>query len=218
MRFPGTVAECVRVCARGEGRWGWGFVAGNRGQKELAQARFENGCRGFRRPIQGMLASAPAVKKRVKRSEASARAGKASPPPSRGAGSQLTRQPYTTPDLASLGFYSGGRARVGLGFRASRCPRPGFGVWWDLPSRLGALKGSESLLPLARFGEVATSPWHPRLHARPNDPSPCSETASSISRPEKGGDPGIHSRVRARVPTKPRQRALCASCKVSARC
>lgn len=51
----------------------------------------------------------------------------------------------------------------------------------DLPSRLGALKGSEPLLPMARFEEVGTSPWHPRLHARTYDLSPCSETASSIS-------------------------------------
>lgn len=154
-----------------------------------------------------------------KRSEAAARAGKASPPPRRRAGSQLTRKPRATPDRASLGLYSGGRARVGLGFCASRCPRLGFGVSRDLPSPLGALKGFESLRPPARFEEVCASPWHPRLHARPYDPSPCSETASSISsRPEKGGDPGIHSRVRAGVPTKPRQRALCASCKVSARC
>lgn len=67
MCFLRTVAECVCVCTQGEGRWGWVFGAGNGGQEALAQERSEKGCwRGFRRRIQGMLASAPAVKKRVK--------------------------------------------------------------------------------------------------------------------------------------------------------
>lgn len=65
---------------------------------------------------------------------------------------------------------------------------------------------------------MGASPWHHQLHARPHDPPLCSEAARSLfSRLGKGGDPGIPSGVRAAgVPTKPRQRALCASCKVSA--
>lgn len=66
LRFLGTVAECVCVCAQREGRWGWVLVAGNRGQEELIQERSEKGGRGLKRPIQGMLASALAVKKEVK--------------------------------------------------------------------------------------------------------------------------------------------------------
>ena len=181
MRFLGTVAECVRVCAQTEGRWGWVFVAGNRVQEELAQARFENGCRGFRRPIQGMLASALAVKKRVKEAKPQRERGRRARRP---AAAPATSSPESRAQLRIVhrsGFYSGGRAWVELGFHASRCPRPGFGVCRDLPSRLGALKGSEPLLPMARFEEVGTSPWHPRLHARTYDLSPCSETASSIS-------------------------------------
>ena len=54
------------------------------------------------------------------------------------------------------------------------------------------------------------------------DPTTCLRALKQLARSpralEKGGDPGIHSRVRAGVPTKPGQRALCASCKVSARC
>lgn len=53
------------------------------------------------------------------------------------------------------------------------------------------------------------------------DPTTCLRALKQLARfpraLEKGGDPGIHSRVRAGVPTKPGQRALCASCKVSAR-
>lgn len=52
------------------------------------------------------------------------------------------------------------------------------------------------------------------------DPTTCLRELKQLARfpraLEKGGDPGIHSRVRSGVPTKPAQRALCASCKVSA--
>lgn len=120
------------------------------------------------------------------------RPGKASPPPGRGAGSQLARKPRATPDCAALGFHSRGRVRVERDFGATRFLSPHCAVCQGLPGQLDALKASDSFPPLAGFGKVCTtSSWHPRLNARPHDLPPCAEAASSISsRSGKGRGPG----------------------------
>lgn len=156
---------------------------------------------GFEAPNPGDAGIRSGSQEASKRSEAAARAGKASPPPGRGADSQLTREPRATPDCAPLRLLlrrpSQGRTR----FPCKSLPQAG--VWGLLgsPEPTGCSQGFRALLPLARFEEVGTSPWHPRLHARTYDPSPCSETASSISsRPEKGRGPGHPLRSSSRGP------------------
>lgn len=179
----------MSVCAQGEGRWSWGFVAENRGQEELT---------GSGEVREGILASwepdlgDACIRLGCQEAKPSERAGKASPPLGRGAGSQLTRQPRATPDRAALGFHSRGRVRVGQDFGASRFLSPQCAVCQGLPGQLDALKASDSFPPQAGFGKVdTTSPWHPRLNARPYDLPPCAEGASSISsRSGKGRGPG----------------------------
>ena len=179
----------MSVCAQGKGRWSWGFVAENRGQEELT---------GSEEVREGILASwepdlgDACIPLGCQEAKPSERAGKASPPPGRGAGNQLARKPRATPDSAALGFHSRGRVRVGQDFSASRFLSPKCAVCQGLRGQLDALKASDSFPPQAGFGKVdTTSPWHPRLNARPYDQPPCAETASSISsRSGKGRGPG----------------------------
>lgn len=135
-----------------------------------------------------MPASAWAVKKRSPARELGRRARRRAAE----LATRLARKPRATPDRAALGFHSRGRVRVGQDFGASRFLSPQCAVCQGLPGQLDALKASDSFPPQAGFGKVdTTSPWHPRLNARPYDLPPCAEGASSISsRSGKGRGPG----------------------------
>lgn len=81
-----------------------------------------------------------------------------------------------------------------------------------------------SRLPIHSLPRQGLGKWilpPPSIPGLTPDPTTCLRALKEPARfpraLEKGGDPGIHSRVRARVPIKPAQRALRASCKVSAR-
>lgn len=142
-----------------------------------------------------MPAAAWAVKKR------SPRAGKASPPLGRGAGSQLTRQPRATPDRAAAASTPGSRVRVGQDFGASRFLSPQCAVCQGLPGQLDALKGFRFISrPEQGLGKWILPPLASRLNAP--DPTTCFRALKQLAlfprALEKGGDPGIHSRVRAR--------------------
>ena len=144
---------------------------------------------------------------------------KASPPRGRGAGSQLARKPRATPHRAGL----------------SSTPEAELG-WNEISVQLAfsvptvrSVRVSRASWMLSRL-PIHSRPWQglgkcvlppPGIPGLPPDPTTCLRALKQLARfpraLEKGGDPGIHSRVRAGVPTKPGQRALCASCKVSAR-
>lgn len=156
-----------------------------------------------------MPASAWAVKKRSPARELGRRARRRAAE----LATRLARKPRATPD----------RAEAELGW-----DKISVQVAFSVPSvrsvRVSEAKWMLLRLPIHSRPRQGLEKWilpPPGIPGLTPDPTTCLRELKQLARfpraLEKGGDPGIHSRVRAGVPTKPAQRALCASCKVSAR-